>query len=260
MMGTLDATTRTAPGSRAHLRVPAVVRRADLGDALLFLYLLSFARQYLWVVEHNAAAWAASVALAALAWYAYAATKPYASEGAGKQFWLVVGLPLLFVYALRAAFPDTSFDVLNYRLLHGERSLAGVLYAPGDFFPTPAPYNPAPDTLTALARLLLGYRLGTLVNLLAVLWAARIADRMLRPFVAGAWRRAACVLLVVMAEHALFEVNNYMTDLLAVPLLLEATYLILLMDEGGAAGPAGDARRSLPARVAFLLGAAVAFK
>ncbi|HEU4593565.1 MAG TPA: hypothetical protein VFS10_00250 [Pyrinomonadaceae bacterium] len=254
-MGTLDATTTAAEGPRAHLRVRGALRRADFGDALVFLYLLTFARQYFWVVEHNAAAWILSVALSALAWYAYAATKPSESGRAGRQFWLVVGLPLLFIYALRAAFPDTSFDVLNYRLLHGERSLAGMLYAPGDFFPTPAPYNPAPDTLTALARHLLGYRLGTIVNLFAALWAARIADRILRPFVEGVWTRAACVLLVLMAEHALFEINNYMTDLLAVPLLLEATYLILLMDDEGVA-----ARRTLPARIAFLLGAAVAFK
>jgi hypothetical protein len=230
-------------------------RRVEFGDALMLLYLLAFARQYLWVVEPGAAAWGLSAVLAGLACYAYMVTKPFPSEKFGVQFWLVVGLPLLAVYLLRAAFPDVSFDVLNYRLLHAERSLGGTLYAPGDFFPTYAPFNPAPDTMTGLARRLLGYRLGTLFNLLVLVWAAQVADKILRPFVARAWPRALCVLLVVLAEHVLFEVNNYMTDLLALPLLLEATYLILRMDEAE-----GGRRRGLLVQVAFLLGAAVAIK
>src|SRR5205814_4140674 len=81
--------------------------------------------------------------------------------------------------------------------------------------------------LNGLFRLALGYRLGTIINLLALVWAAQVAGKILRPFVARARLRAACVLLVVLAEHLLFEVNNYMVDLLALPLLMEATYLAL---------------------------------
>src|SRR5947209_9849752 len=219
---------------RAHAprRVLAALReRAEFGDALIFLYALVFVRQYLWVVADNALAWTLAAPLAAVAWYFYVKTKPFAPKRTGREFWLVVVLPLLFVYMWRAPFPDVSFDVLNYRLLHAERSLRGTLFAPGDFFPTPAPYNPAPDTLTGLFRLALGYRLGTIVNLLALVWAARVVDKVLRPFVERAWPRAACVLLVVLAEQLLFEVNNYMVDLLAVPLLLEATWLALRGDE-----------------------------
>src|SRR5437763_1893815 len=209
-------------------RVRALLReRAEFGDALVFLYALVFVRQYLWVVPDNALAWPLAAPLSAVAWYFYVTTKPFAARRVGREFWLVVALPLLFVYMWRAPFPDVSFDVLNYRLLHSERSLRGTLFAPGDFFPTPAPYNPAPDTLTGLFRLALGYRLGTIVNLLALVWAAQVASKILRPFVARARLRAACVLLVVLAEHLLFEVNNYMVDLLALPLLLEATYLAL---------------------------------
>src|SRR5437764_4179371 len=212
----------------ARHRVRALLReRAEFGDALVFLYALIFVRQYLWVVSDNALAWALAALLSAVAWYFYVSTKPFASARAGREFWLVVALPLFFIYMWRAPFPDVSFDVLNYRLLHAERSLRGTLFAPGDFFPTPAPYNPAPDTLTGLFRLALGYRLGTIVNLLALVWAAQVASKILRPFVARVRLRAACVLLVVLAEHLLFEVNNYMVDLLALPLLLEATYLAL---------------------------------
>lgn len=227
--------------------------RFEFGDALVFVYALAFARQYFWVLDSNALAWALSALLASAACYFYVRTKPFTSERAGREFWLVVGLPLLFVYAFRAPFPDVSFDVLNYRLLHAERSLRGTLFAPGDFFPTPAPYDPAPDTITGLFRLALGYRLGTIVNLLALVWAARVADKILRPFITHVWRRAACVLLVALAEHLLFEVNNYMVDLLAVPLLLEATHLALRLDEA-------EDSRAVYVHAALLLGACAALK
>jgi len=227
--------------------------RAEFGDALLFLYALVFARQYFWVVGHNAPAWALAAALALAATYFYVKTKPFAPEPVGRDFWLVVALPLLFVYALRAPFPDLSFDVFNYRLLHAERSLRGPLFAPGDFFPTPAPYNPAPDTLTGLFRHLLGYRLGTVVNLLALVWAAQILDRILRPFVERPRLRALCVLAAVLAEHVLFEVNTYMADLLALPLLLEAARLTLRAGEA-------ERPRAVFIHVALLVGAAAAFK
>src|SRR6185503_6319292 len=155
-------------------------------------------------------------------------------------------------YALRAAFPDHSFDVLTYHLLNSERSLRGALFVHGDFFPTPAPFNPAPDTLTGISRALLGYRLGTLINWLVLVWAAQVTDKILRPYVRAAWLRAVCVLAVFLAEHLLFEVSTYMVDLLALPLLLEATYLTLR--------PAKDQERSNVFRVALLLGISTAFK
>jgi hypothetical protein len=233
--------------------IAAPCGRAEFGDALLFFYLLVFARQYLWLVSDNALAWSLAALVAAAAWFVYVRTKPFDVERTGREFWLMVLSPLLFFYLLRLAFPDLSYDVLNYRLLHAERSLRGTLFAHGDFFPTPAPYNPAPDTLTGLFRLALGYRLGTIINLLALVWGARVVDKLLRPFVARAWPRAASVLLVVLAEHLLFEVNEYMVDLLALPLLLEATWLALRAEE--ALKP-----RTLLAHVALLLGLSAALK
>ena len=126
--------TQAAPRVRARLR-----ERIEPADALLFLYLLVFARQFLWVVSDNTPAWALSAPLAAAAWYFYVRTKPFPTERAGREFWLLVALPLVFFYLLRLPFPDLSYDVLNYRLLHAERSLRGTLFMPGDYFPTPAP-------------------------------------------------------------------------------------------------------------------------
>lgn len=256
-----EADVTAARPYRAPLRARALLGRLELGDAVLLVYLAAFARQYSWWVDSNPLAWALVAAVSAPALWLYVSTRE-ARAGTAPQFWLVVALPLLFVYALRVPFPDVSFDVLNYRLLHGERALGGPLFMPGDFFPSPLPFNPSPDIVTGIFRRLLGYRLGTVVNLLAMLWAAQVVDRFLRPHVRGAWLRSAGVLLVVLCEHTLFVVNNYMVDLLALPLILEAAYLTLRAGGEGREdeGREGDGRRGDAVRVAFLLGAAVAFK
>jgi hypothetical protein len=107
--------------------------------------------------------------------------------------------------------------------------------------------------VTGLFRHALGYRLGTIANLLAMIWVAQITEKLLRPFLRNAWLRAFGVLLVVLAEHLLFEINNYMADLLALPLLLEATYLAVNHENSR------NRRRNLVC-VAMLLGMSVAFK
>ncbi len=226
--------------------------RLEFGDALLFLYFLVFVRQYFWLIENNALAWALSLAVTAVGWYVYLRTKQFPAAKFGLSFWLVVGLPLLALYLLRAAFPDHSFDVLSYHLLNAERTLQGPLFRPDDFFPS-LPFNPAPDTLFGISRTLLGYRLGTVLNLLALLWAAQIVDKILRPLVSRSWLRSTCVLLVVLAESFLFEISTYMVDLLALPLMLEATYLTLRANE------AKNHRLNL-IHIALLLGASAAFK
>ena len=227
--------------------------RVEFGDALLFLYILVFVRQYLWIIQNNALAWTLSVPLAALGWFYYVRTKQFPVVRFGLSFWVVVGLPLVAFYFLRAAFPDSSFDVLSYHLLHAERTLRGPLFAPGDFLATPFPYNPITDTLFGISRVILGFRLGTVLNLLVMIWAAQIADKILRLFISPAWLRSACVLLAVLAEHFFFEISTYMVELLALPLLLEATFLTLRAGEA-------ENRHANLIHIALLLGMSAAFK
>jgi uncharacterized membrane protein YqaE (UPF0057 family) len=205
--------------------------RPEFGDALLFPYIAVFLRQCFWAVEGDALAWALTLVAASLVWLLHLRFRPPAGERTPRVFWLVVALPLFFVFALRVAFPDLSFDVLNHRLIQGERALRGEQLLPGDFFPTIFPFNPAPDMLTGLGRHLLGYRLGTLVNFLALVWAGTVLEKILRPFVGRAGWRCAGVLAALLTEQALFQVNNYMVDLLALPLALEALRLALGYDE-----------------------------
>jgi hypothetical protein len=141
-------------------------------------------------------------------------------------FWGVVALPILALWALRAPFPDVGYDTLNYHLLHGERGLWGPVHAPGDFYPFFFPnQNPTGDLVTAMFRAALGYRGGTLAAALALVWSGEVLWRLLATAVRDERLRAAAVLVAVTGEGLLWEVSGYMVDLLALPLLLEATTL-----------------------------------
>ena len=238
--------------TKAWLR--AFLERVEGGDALVFLYVAVIIRQFLcWSPFSNSIAWALSAIISALVLYRYVVTKNEPRQTSSLPFWIFVVLPLSFVYLLRLPFPDVSFDVLNVRLFHGARALHGFLYHPGDFFPTPAPYNTAPDMVMGITRILFGYRLGTIVNLFALVWSGSILERFFRPHISNAWIRSGGVLLIFAVEHIFFEINTYMVDLLALPLLLEATRLALRAAEPGK-------RSGHLVRIAFLLGLSLAFK
>jgi hypothetical protein len=229
------------------------LRRLEVGDVVLLFYVAAFARQYFWPVGSGAAAWALTLLATAAVWLWHLRTKDETGP-TPRAFWALVVPVLVFFYALRAALPDMSWDVLDYRLVNAERALRGWPLIAGDFFPSRFPFNPAPDMALGLSRHLLGYRLGTVLNLLVLVWAGTLLEKLLRPFVARAWVRAAAVLLLLLTEQLLFEVNNYMVDLLALPLLLEATRLALA-DYADA-----RARRRALVRVGLYLGASLAFK
>lgn len=243
------AAGRPAP----HQLVQAAFRKIEFGDFILFLYVVTFARQYLWPVGSEVTVWALTLAAAALIWSLHLAAKSPVVERTPRQFWLLVALPLLVVYGMRAALPDTSFDFINYRLVNSERALRGWPFLPGDFFPAFYPLNPAPDMLLGIPRFLLGYRLGTIANLCVLLWTGTIIERLFRPYFRKALLRSFCVLLVIWTEHTLFLINNYLVDLLALPLLLLAIDMALR---------AGKKELSKADAVKFgvLIGASVALK
>lgn len=208
-----------------------MARRLRVEHVIFIPYLLAVVWQFFCYIPNLRLGWVIAVIVALAIWFAYVAVAPVDQTKTSRSFWLIVFVPLATVYLLRALYPDISFDVLNYHIFHGERALRGPLLLPQDFFPTPAPFNPAPDILTGLYRHLLGYRLGTVANLLAVIWLGMILDRMLRPYAQRSWVRSVAVLLILCTEQVFFEINNYMVDLLALPLLLEAMRLSLQKTE-----------------------------
>jgi len=235
-------------------RLRAFLDRVECGDGLLFLYIVAVIRQYLcWVPVSNAIAWLIAALAGGFALAQYILIKRDAVRSASPPFWIVCALPLFLAYLLRVAFPDLSFDVLNHRLFQQVRALDGFLDRPGDFFPTPGPFNTVPDMALGITRYLFGYRLGTILNFFALLWSGRILDRLFRSQIPNDWLRALCVLAVFAAEHLFFEINTYLVDLLALPLLLEATRLALRSTEL-------PRRNTHLVQITFLIGLSVALK
>ncbi|MGI8838310.1 MAG: hypothetical protein ACR2H4_16975 [Pyrinomonadaceae bacterium] len=226
--------------------------KLEIGDVVLLLYITAFVRQWFWVVNSNAPAWILTFLVSLIIWGVHLQTKDRTEQKIPHQLWLVVALPLFLIYAMRAAFPDTSFDVLDYRLINSERALRGLPFTGADFFPSRFPFNPAPDMVTGISRHLLGYRLGTIINYLVVIWVATLLLKFLRPYIKNVWLACAGVLLLALTEHLLFIINNYMVDLLALPLLLEATRIALFAEERNTSRDA--------VRIAVYLGASAAFK
>ena len=201
--------------------------KLDIWSALLGLYIAVFVRQYFWPLPF-ASAWIMTLLITAiltLFFVFYARDERDRWIKIDWAFWLVVGLPATFFYFIRLPFPDYSFDIINYHFISAERALRGFPLIEGDFF-----YliysNPAGDMLTGIYRHALGHRLGTVVNLLAFLWAASVLNRILTHFIPHSWTRAVLVLFVLSMEGILYQISNYWVDILAFPLLLEAFYLL----------------------------------
>jgi len=233
-----------------------MAKRFQFFDILLFVYIAAFVREYFWIIPNNSLAWVLTVAVSLLLSGFYLKAKQPETEDGSPSFWLIAGLPLFLIYMLRAGYPDLSFDVLNYHIFHSERALRGLIHIPGDFAPAYFPFfnNPVADIITGVSRHLLGFRLGTIVNFLALLWTGQILFKFVGNEISNKNWRAVAVLLVLLSEQLLFEINNYMVDLLALPLLLEATYRVV----NGDVEEGGDTSRFVI--VAALLGASVALK
>ena len=112
-----------------------LARRIEFGDLLVPLYAVVFVRQCLWGVSNEIAAWTITSVVTLLGWFAYLYTKPATEERTPRIFWLLLALPLLIIFAARAPIPDLSFDVLNHRLIQGERALRGPQFLADRSFP-----------------------------------------------------------------------------------------------------------------------------
>jgi len=206
--------------------VRAFAARISFGDLPLLIYFIAFVREYFWILPNNYIAWPLTACVSLGLWYWYIRMRPGQADHVHPSFWLIVGLPLLFLFSTRIAYPDLSFDVLTYHIVHSERALSGALYIPGDFFFAQFPsIDPASDMITGITRHVLGFRAGVVINLIALLWLGTVMDRILRLYISSGWIRSLLLLACVSSEFLLAEINNYMVDLLALPLLMEMLWI-----------------------------------
>src|SRR5437899_752197 len=106
--------------------------RLGLESFIVAPYVLTIVWQYFCLIGNRPLAWTLAAIVSAGLWCLYVAFKEAPSEKLPWQFWLTAALPLLIIYSLRVAFPDISFDVLNYHIFHSERALHGSLFISGD--------------------------------------------------------------------------------------------------------------------------------
>lgn len=196
------------------------------GYVMLSIYMTVFVRQYFWAAPEMLA-WPVSFLISTLV--VYMLNKHVREEDdytVSFSFLFIVILPLVFLYALRFPFPDASWDVINYHHINGERALRGFPFIDGDFFYL-SYSNPVGDMLTGIFRHILGYRLGTVINLLALIWASLVLDKLLHKYVSNNTLRYIAILLIFSFEGFSYEISNYWVDLLAIPLILEAVFILL---------------------------------
>ena len=271
----IDATVQHFPYARLY----------PLPDAMLFLFVLCIAREYLWVlggdVAKNTIAWVLSAIIAsgllwlvsrrrgdgwegtisslAPNWHSWLAGGVNSSTISVRRItvdWLWLALvvaPIVIFFFLRAPFPSLDFDNLNYHLVNTERALRGWPMIKGDFFPGTLLVNPAPDMSFGVLRAIVGHRLAPILNVAALIWCAQILNEILAPFIVRKSWRYITVMLTLATEHIMFLVNLYMVDLLALPLLLSALLLTLRFRQ------IDDKGRAL-IKIALFFGVSLAFK
>ncbi|MCU1268438.1 MAG: hypothetical protein JWM21_4756 [Acidobacteria bacterium] len=233
--------------------------KLKLSDLVLLVYVAAVTREFLWVVSNQTAAWVltALISFAILTVHALCREEfvgPDDHSGLfGKVTIIICALPLVIIFLLRLPFPDHNYDVLNYHLVYMERALRGWPLIPGDFFPAVVQFNPAADIATGICKYTLGFRLGHLINLGAVLWTASIAERFLRDAIQSYLLRRLAALVVVSTELILILQSIYLVDLLALPLLAEATLLAINF-------PSVRRKHYTLIHIGLLLGISLAFK
>jgi hypothetical protein len=208
--------------------------KIEYGDLFISFYILIIIRQYLWIVPNSLAAWCLSFFLSLAFFLIHCRFKEKnlnRNNSSILLFTFIFIFPLLFIYVLRAAVPDTSFDPIEYHITSAQRALSGFPYIAGDFFPAGIhTYPPTASMVLGLFRDLLGYRAGTIGNFLVMLWIAFVVDKFLYELISSALKRYFFIILIISCEYMFIEMTIYMVDLLGVPLLLEALWITKKFD------------------------------
>ncbi len=145
-------------------------------------------------------------------------------------FMMAALLILLFAfYLLKGAFPDISEDVTKYHILLQEpklRDMTGSDLFPGSF---QGFGFPLPDRLFYPFRSLLGYRAGTILNLICLMLIFVQSEHILYRLTTGLIRHISPILsfLAVCQYDLLLQVSTYMVELSSLVLILEALYILL---------------------------------
>jgi len=219
---------------------------------LLTLYLCNFLRQYFWHFE-GVFVWLLSYLISVFI-LVKLKIEIHVWENKTNFSWawftFYCMVPLCFFYCIRFAFPDNSWDVINYHFINGERAVRGFPFINGDFFYL-SYSNPVSDMLMTVFRHTLGHRLGTIINLLVLVWSALILRKILIKYIKKEYLLCLIIITLISFEGIIYEISNYWVDLLAIPLMLEVLYFLIFVE---------NKKKSHYFYVTLLMGMAVGFK
>lgn len=134
---------------------------------------------------------------------------------------------LLFILMQRIAIPDVSFDTLNYHIFMQENLFSDNVSF--NFFPARWINTfslPLGDRLHYFFRLLLGYRLGTIFNLICVMVIYYQLKRLLSKFMKRDNLICICSIIIIVTEQILTNMITYYVDLFVIPIILEIIMML----------------------------------
>lgn len=136
----------------------------------------------------------------------------------------------LFIYLNRFLIPDYGFDSLYYHLFNGHRSLNNLFlpFNSHEFYPNGfGTLAPSFDSLFALARKILGYRLGTIPGLLSYFGIVYVTYRLLLEIksyyeVKSNLLKFMFLTNAIVVTELLFQLATYYVDILNTLVVLTA--------------------------------------
>ena len=153
-----------------------------------------------------------------------------------RSFILLVSLIPLFVYINRFLIPDYSFDTLFYHLFNGVRGAHNYLwpFSPSEFYPIGfGTIAPIYDVLLYVSRLLLGYRLGTVLDLIAYIGIVWVTYELIVRLVNFKIKIAGTLKLIfflnsVIVTELLFQLATQYVDVINAFFILLSIYTLIV--------------------------------
>ena len=134
---------------------------------------------------------------------------------------------IIFILSLRVAIPDSAFDTLNYHLYLQENPFFNNTTF--NFFPSRWINTftlPLADRMHYFFRLILGYRLGLILNTLCLIVVFYQLKRILSKFMNNETLISLSALVIIVTEQILTNMITYYVDLLILPIFLEIILII----------------------------------
>ena len=141
---------------------------------------------------------------------------------------IVFFIIIIIVFLTRLAIPDSAFDTLNYHIYNQERTFSDN--ATFNFFPARWINTfslPLADRMHYFFRIILGYRLGIITNLLFMIVIYYQLKIILSKFIKNKYYVALISIVILLTEQLLSNMITYYVDILSIPIFLEIIINIL---------------------------------